>query len=320
MQWKLLGMGTLLLGLAAPAAHAAEAVIGSVTELEELRVQTDRTREVDGREQAVYDLRKPGKGMTFVNFRLYVSGSGKPFTVRADDLAVRDSKDPDGLYRPFDWFQEDGLVERRGDSVTIQDAGILNATVEVPASGWRQLTIRFQGQDVGSLGGKESTQENTQPLTSSISRGKTPKPAVPVTTGEATSLFVNVAQAERLTELRVNTDRTRTVDGDEQVVYELKKPGAGMTFLNFRIEVAADGDPARFTAEDLRLVVPGSDAGPFVPFDWFREDGLKQTRGASVTLTSGILEFTIEMPRDVERTARLMVKDQDLGRVADLLP
>lgn len=321
---RLIGLVGLVLvvgafGDSAPAADAADAVLGSSTEISELRIQTDRTRTVDGREQAVYDLKKPKSGNTFVTLRLYVSSDGGAFTVKAGDVAVRDAKDPDGMYLPFDWFHEDGLVERRGDSLSIQDAGIINATVEVPAANWQDLTVRFQGQDVSRLGGK---QEKSVPLTSTLSRETTPPVAPPLTaqaSGEQ-NLHVVVSKAQLLSELRVQTDRTRVVDGQTQVVYENRKPKTAHLFVNVQVQVASDGQPATFTAEDLRLVVPGSESGPWVPFDWFREDGLKEARGASLTLTSGILEFTIELPRDVERTARLMVKDQDLGLLADLLP
>ena len=292
-------------------ASGLEVAIAEVTQLAELRVKTDKMRtKAGGEQEVVYEMRRPGKGNAFLNLRLYVFGDGAPIPITRDDLVLAAPGAEGERYVPFDWFHEDGLVERRGTSVTLEGMGILNFTTEVPEAGLRDLLLSVKGTEVGTLGEHVKGAPEGEGIAPSVDE---PAPTVPEGTAE-----ILLAEAAELSELRVKTDRMRTVDGRSEPVYELRKPGKGNLFLNVRVDVVSEGGPARFRKEDL-AVVAGEES--FHPFDWFREEGLKETRGETLTVPElGTLQFTIEFPARVKETAELVVKGRNLGMVANLMP
>ncbi len=266
--------------------------VASTQELTELRVKTDRTRMVNGQSQPVYELRKPGSGNTFFNVRLEIT-SPDPFVLSAVDVQLTD---PEGTATAtiVDWFQEDGLKERRGDPLSLPAQALLNVTFDAPASAVGRMTVRIGGNRVGSVREVES--------------------------GDAETEFI-LAEIQELKELRIQTDKTRVVNGQTQPVYTNRTPKAGSILVNARVYVDAGTGKRTLRSGDIRVIVPGSESGPYAPFDWFQEKGLEEVRGASLVFApQGIVQFTIEIPGEARGEGRLMILDQDLGKLGDLLP
>jgi len=285
-----------LLGSAGVAVSAAakglEIHVASYDELTELRIKTDEMRKLaDGSQEPVYVMKHPAPGSVFVNVRLYLAnGNNQPFTLTTNDISLT-GVGP--VIHPFDWFGEDGLRERRGESVEFEPLSTLNLTVEVKRSHLEEATLYVFDGKVGPLADIRAANQ-----------GK---------------LQLAQVEANELTELRVQTEtyRKNPTSDDVQPVYELRKPASGKTFVNFRVYVGVADGTYRFRREDLRVTAGGES---WTPFDWFQENGLREERATVFTVENAALfNFTIEIPAEVLKTGSLKVGNLAGGALVDLL-
>lgn len=107
------------------------------------------------------------------------------------------------------------------------------------------------------------------------------------------------------TELRLKTDRMRDLPGGaKEPVYVKKTPAKGNVFLNLVVYIAHEGDSFPLSADEIRFHDRNDKTYPL--FDWFKEEGLAEVRGESVTIEARTaLNLTVEVPETEVPNLRL---------------
>jgi hypothetical protein len=135
--------------------------------LDKLRVNTG-TKAVlsDGTMNAVYVMKTPAEGNTYLNFHVDVASEAGsvllhtkemrlegPATHRVGATGDRAASAPGKMtfYTPMDWFIDTGAAEVRGDELALTKA-IVQFTIEVPRAGFDDLTLFVRSQRVGTVG------------------------------------------------------------------------------------------------------------------------------------------------------------------------
>jgi hypothetical protein len=151
--WPVLLLPSLLaLAPAGKVERKIEVVPTGVDEPAELRINTGRkARLADGSTNTVYLKKTPGKGMTFLRFKVELAVDGEPLDLRAQDLRLESGGDAPRVYAPVDWFQDLGLVESRGDSLEVADRALLEFTFEVPPEHMEELTLVVASLPMGTV-------------------------------------------------------------------------------------------------------------------------------------------------------------------------
>lgn len=169
MSW---GTGASAQAPPAPAAPPLILIPTKMQELDKLRIFTGRQAVLsDGTMNAVYDVKVPRAGHTYLNFHVDVASNTGPLILSAGDMRlVRDGNTaavaPATLhnpkrksdlktvatlaYTPFDWFIDTGH-EVRGDSLTIESKALVQFTIEVPMQGLDDLALFVLSQRVGTV-------------------------------------------------------------------------------------------------------------------------------------------------------------------------
>ena len=168
----LLGSGLCASGETAPALTSRPLILIAtmVQELHELRVNTGQKAVLaDGTMSAVYETKIPRDGNTYLNFHVSAASEGGSFVLESQSIrlvgvapaaSVPRVDGPTGkvvadavvevAYTPMDWFIDTGL-EVRGDSLTVNDKGIVQFTIEAPRSGLDDLILFVHSQRVGTV-------------------------------------------------------------------------------------------------------------------------------------------------------------------------
>lgn len=141
-------------------------------ELTELRVNTGEKAVLrDGTRSAVYVMSTPAAGGVFLNFHVDVASDAGPFVLHANEIRltkpsfvmqafpVAATRSPARFttsspvsYIPMDWFIDTGMAEVRGDSLQVDQAAVVQFTIEVPRAGFDDLTLFVRSQRVGTVG------------------------------------------------------------------------------------------------------------------------------------------------------------------------
>ncbi len=131
-------------------------------ELKTLRVISTRKAPArDGVITRVYTQTEPSPGNTYLNFHVELSSTSGPFVLCSSRIGLQKNASDESavllpaagsFYTPFDWFLDDGLLELRGDSLTVNERAILQFTIEVPQAGLDDLTLYVRSQRIGTVG------------------------------------------------------------------------------------------------------------------------------------------------------------------------
>lgn len=141
-----------------------------VQELRELRMNTgERAIARDGAMNAVYVMKTPTEGNTYLNFHVDAASEGGPFVLHANGIRLEGPAVPGSdtrvdiatgeriagepsipTYIPFDWFLDTG-VEVRGNPLTINDKAIVQFTIEVPRAGYDDLVLFVHSERIGTV-------------------------------------------------------------------------------------------------------------------------------------------------------------------------
>jgi hypothetical protein len=127
----------------------------ALQELNKLRMNTGEKAVLnDGTRSAVYEMKTPARGNTYLNFHVDVYSPDGPVVLLAREIYLE--KTPPGKalvrYLPFDVFLDTGLAEVRGDSLTVSDKAIVQFTIEVPRTRFDDLTLFVGAQRIGTVG------------------------------------------------------------------------------------------------------------------------------------------------------------------------
>jgi hypothetical protein len=159
---------------ATPAAKEGSLILipTMVQELDEYRVNTKKKAVLgDGTMNAVYVMRRPAMGNTYLNFHLEIASDTSPIVLRCEEIRLegtprRVTTDPvagskkrtasDGVaaatYLPWDCFVDTGSAEERAEPMLLQKKAIVQFTIEVPSVGLDDLTLFVRSQRIGTVG------------------------------------------------------------------------------------------------------------------------------------------------------------------------
>lgn len=117
-------------------------------QLDEIRFPTGDIRMRGESFEPIYNTEKPAEGNIYLSLKLKLTSAGEEFVLDKEEVMFASA---DSNYTPFTWFEDLGLIVRRGERINIDAETTINLTVEVPSDQVERLHLVVMGEDIGSL-------------------------------------------------------------------------------------------------------------------------------------------------------------------------